>query len=93
MIQDRSLQICGGVYMGILYENPDPMNNQQPPDDIGELLDEEDEEVPLSKSKRLTDILKQISSNRKSKNHDGGKTYGNKSQRTLRSGNRRRKRK
>lgn len=79
--------------MGILYENPDPINNQQPPDDIGELLDEEDEEVPLSKSKRLTDILKQISSNRKSKSKvSGGNHNGNKSQRALRSGNRRNKR-
>ena len=79
--------------MGILYENPDPLNFQQPPDEeeLGDVI-VEDDEVPL-KSKRLIDILKQISSNTKSKNHNGGKTYGNKSQRTLRSGNRRRKHK
>lgn len=66
--QNRSLQVCGGIYMKhnpIKYENPD---NQKVPT-LKELGFIKDEDSDVTKSKRLTDIIKKISSNRKSKNH------------------------
>lgn len=77
--------------MDVIYEKPDPMDQTEPFDDLGELIIEEDNNNP--NNIRLKDILKRMSSYRKFKNINGGKTYGNKSQRPSRSSNRRRKHK
>ena len=74
--------------MCILYEQPDPLDKRKPSDDSIEIT--EDEQVSDDDTKQtIDDILKRISSYRKSKSFNGGKNNG-RAQRTLRSDNRRR---
>lgn len=72
-----------------IYEHPDPLDKSKP-DDIPVEIFVEDNSDPTDKTS-LKDILKRMSSNRKSKKYNGGKNNGNKSQRSSRSGNERRK--